>query len=303
MRIALVLMLLFPCALSAVEVQLQARDVDPAIASKLENQIGPALRIIDDKTGLTLDPSERLTVVLHNTAKTFAANATRDRVGMHAESVLGYALARERRVVLNLSAIRERGLAPVGVLRHELAHIVIGVNIQVERPLWFEEGLAQWVEGVALNFLKESQSTQIPPTFDDLADLNAGLRDEGRVGFAYLEARRVLSLMEEFYGVQRIQKFLRALADGDEFNAAFAQTFQQTVEGFEDRWLKRQSSARAGNITAWVGANWWWLLFVAAAFVGLVALWRRQRKVADEMLKMAESEYEDPSDWAYHRDD
>ena len=174
-RFLILLILVFASALHARNVDVQNVVAAESDVARLQSQVEPAFSHVKSKTGI--DDQLDLQLVVVGGSRSFAELAARDGVGMHAESVLGYAMPGRRRIVLNLSGIRDRQLEPIGVLRHEIAHLVMGSALRVERPLWFEEGVAQYVESVALNELREAAGLNPWVDFDDLNDLNAALRE------------------------------------------------------------------------------------------------------------------------------
>ena len=177
-RFLVILVLLFASALHARDVDVQNVVAAESDVARLQAQVEPAFSHVKSKTGI--DDQLDLQLVVVGGSRSFAELAARDGVGMNAESVLGYAMPGRRRIVLNLSGIRERQLEPIGVLRHEIAHLVMGSALRTVRPLWFEEGVAQYVESVVLNELRESAGMNPWVDFEDLADLNQALREEAR---------------------------------------------------------------------------------------------------------------------------
>lgn len=300
----LILVAVFAGALAARNVDVQVVAAGESTAAKLRAQVEPAFLHVEKKTGLVDDYD--LTLVVVGGPRSFADLARRDGVTMNAESVLGYAQPGQRRIVLNLSGIRERQLDPIGVLRHEIAHLVLGSALRVQRPLWFEEGVAQYVESVAINELIEAASANPLVNFADLDDLSRGLREEARSGPAYSETRETIRLMVDRYGQHDFSRFMGALERGDgPFEKAFEDTFDESVESFEKAWLKDRE-ARAGSRWAGFlgGAFWWLLLGITGAMLPLFWLLRRGRGKS-QIEKWEEQEEYYPSDpsWAYHDDD
>ncbi|MBX3459379.1 MAG: hypothetical protein KF696_05325 [Planctomycetes bacterium] len=303
MRTALLIMLLLAGALHAREVRVTGDGAGQATLARLQSQIEPGFDQIHKKTGIADDEPVHLHVIAGSEAFTRTARA--DGVSMNAESVLGYAMPARRRVVLNLSGISERGLEPVGVLRHELAHLVMGSQLRVQRPLWFEEGVAQYVEGVALNELREGASPSLG-AFSDLADLDAALRDDNRAGAAYAESREVIRLIVARHGESSFFALMKALERGEgPFDQAFERATGEGIESFQVAWLEDQEARAGSRLARFVGGMFWWfVLGMGALVVPLVWLLRRRRGQS-QVEQWEEQEKYFPSDpeWSYTDDD
>jgi hypothetical protein len=294
------LLLLFTCALSARSVDVSGVGVDDGTLARLSEQVEPAFSHVHSKTGLADDDDLRLVVV--GGAKSFAEYASRDGVGMHAESVLGYAIPGQRRIVLNLSGIRDRQLEPIGVLRHEIAHLVMGSALRVQRPLWFEEGVAQYVESVTLNELIEAQGATPFDDYPDLADLDAALRQEGRSGAAYSEAREVIRLIVTRYGEPAFFRLLKLMERGEgPFDAAFEQATGEGMATFEAAWLEDRSSRAGSRFAGFFGRTFWFtLLGMTALLIPLVLILRRRRgKSLVAHWEETEKLYPSDPSWSY----
>lgn len=305
MRTLLIILIatLAASALVARDVDMQVVSASESTAARLRAQVEPAFDHVEAMTGIR--DEQGLTLVIAGGSRSFGEIARGDGVGMNAESVLGYAQPAVRRIVLNLGGIGERQLDPVGVLRHEIAHLVLGSAIAVERPLWFEEGVAQYVESVALNELREAAGANPFIDFESFADLNGALREEARAGAAYREARETVRLMVNRYGDGAFFRFMAALQDGEAgFDEAFAEEFGHDVQEFEAAWLEDRQR-RAGSRWAGFmgGAFWWVLLGLTGALLPLI--WMLLRVRGRSQLRKWEQqegmEFEDP-EWAYHDD-
>ena len=297
-------LLLLASPLCAREVSVVALEVSATRKLRLENAVESAFELVSSKTGLTdLGP---LNLTLTGNARTFEQLAASDGVGMSAENVLGYALPASRKVVLNLAAIDQRRLSELGVLRHEIAHLVLGASLFSKRPLWFEEGVAQWVESVALDALIEATSQElVPPSYASFDELNAGLRDGREAGAAYKQARTVVEFIVSRHGEAKLRVLLKKLTNpGTGFTAAFAEATGEDLGVFEKAALGELASRRDNLLILFVGANWWWMLFSIGALLAL-ALWfkRRQRskKIIDQWEEDEKFFPSDPS-WSYAGD-
>lgn len=300
----LIIVLLLAGALNARDVNVQGVAASDADVARLTAQIEPAFSIVEKETGLSDD--EGLTLIVAGGSKGFAELAARDGVGMNAEGVLGYAMPGARKIVLNMSGIRERQMEPIGVLRHEIAHLVMGASLRVAHPLWFEEGVAQYVESMALNELRESAGATPFVDFEGLDDLNAALREEARAGAAYIEAREVIRLIVETYGDRAFRKLMQALAGGEgPFAKAFETATGQALSEFDALWLK-DYKARANDRTAsFFGRNFWWILLGLTALLLPAFLVLLKLRGRSQVKQWEETEKYFPSDpaWSYHDDE
>ncbi|MBX3475917.1 MAG: hypothetical protein KF754_16225 [Planctomycetes bacterium] len=298
------LLILFCCGpLCARTIDFVNLGVPEHRAARIQSQIEPAFEHVQAKTGLVDNREVFVTIVA--SGRRFAEIAAADGVSMNAESVLGYAVPSRRRLVLNFAAMDERNLEPLGVLRHEIAHLVMG-ELPVDRPLWFEEGLANYIEGIAYNALIEAAGA--PPVgadIESLDDLSAALRDD-RAGEAYPESRRVIELMVQTWGREKLTKLLHLLADGDaDFAACFRQATGAELSELESRWLKQRREQSGGRLVAWLGANWSWLLFAGAGVLLVAGVTLRRRRARRQIDQWEEQEKYFPSDpaWSYTQPD
>lgn len=296
----LFLLLLWPAILSAREVRLVALQTPDFRAARIEASVEDAFSRVTEKLGLPDDDDLDLTLV--GDAETFDQIARSDGVSLSPENVLGYAQPARRRIVLNLAALDKRGMGETGVLRHEIAHLVLGANLRAEVPLWFEEGVCQWVEAVAVDALREAAGDTSPVRpFDSLRDLSEGLRDPALSGRAYGDARRAVNFLVDRYGRDKLQALLKRLVEGETFEEAFPAATGEPVEAFEAAWLERLEEEQGGRWLAWVGANWFVFAFSLAALLGL-GFWllrrKRQKKLMDQWEEQERFFPSDPS-WSY----
>lgn len=299
----LLILTLLAAPLCAREVSVVAMDVSHSRKLRVENAVDEAFAHVSAKTGLQDDG--RLELTLCGDAQRFGQIAAADGVSMSAENVLGYALPALRRIVLNLAVIDERRLSELGVLRHEVAHLVLGSSLQSKRPLWFEEGVAQWVESVALDALIEAATAQLPPEFASLDDLSLGLRDPRDAGAAYKQARNVVEFIVARHGEDKLRDLLRRLRPpGVGFSAAFSAACGEELSVFEQAAMGELSRKRQNALILFLGANWWWMLFSIAGLLALI-LWLKRRKRGHDILRhWEEQEKLYPSDpqWSYADD-
>ncbi len=301
MRLALML-LVFACALDAREIRVTGEGAGQATLARLQSQIEPAFEHVANLTGIEDNAPVHLHAIA--AASVFESTARDEGVALSAESVLGYAVPSQRRIVLNLSATTRRGLDPVGVLRHEIAHLVMGSQLQVARPLWFEEGVAQYIESVALNELIESSAPAFA-TFDSLHDLSQGLRQDARSGAAYAESREAVRLINRRHGEDALHDLMRGLQRGPgPFEQAFEAATGENLAAFEAAWLEDQDSRAGSRLARWLGASMWWVLGLPAVIIPLVWLLRRRRARSQvEMWEEQDKLYPPDPSWSYADND
>ena len=291
--------LLAPSAL-AREVEISNHGVPEHRVARVRAQVEGAFDHVRARTGLEDRYDIRLVLVAGE--RRFSEFAADDGVAMNAENVLGYAQPARRRVVLNFSAIDERGLEALGVLRHEIAHLVLGTQLRSPRPLWFEEGVANYVENIALNALREgSHYALVQPSIDSLDDLSLALRDD-RAGAAYPESRRVVQLIAGKWGEPALRALIANLREPNiEFAAAFRDATGADLAAWETSWQEQRQAESDVRFVAWLGANWWWLLFAFAAVLMVAGLWIRKRRGRRQVAAWEEQEKHFPSDpaWSY----
>jgi hypothetical protein len=301
----LVLPFLVAAPLTARSVEVTNLGASHGAVARLETQIEPAFRHIERKTGLR--DVEDLHLIVVGTSREWQDIAAQHGVSQFGENVLGYAIPSRRKVVINNSGILERQLEPIAVLRHELAHLAMGSLLRVQLPLWFEEGVCQYIESMALNELRESAgSAAVFTTFDSLDDLSEGLRDPARAGAAYIESREILRLLVQRYGEDRFLRLMRLLREGQgPFGRAFYDATGETLEGFEEAWLADYRSRRGSRVAMFIGGYWMMIVF-AITGIGLVgAIFLRRARGRSLIDKWEEEEKYFPSDpeWSYNDDD
>lgn len=297
--------MLLACApLCARNIEIANNGVSETRVARLQTQVEGAFEHVALRTGLDDDGDIYLVPV--SGSRRFAEIAANDGVAMDAESVMGYAVPSKRRVVLNFSAMDERGIEPLGVLRHEIAHLVMGRMLKAQRPLWFEEGLANYVENMALNALIEGGHVSLASVdYTGLDDLSAGLRD-ARVGDAYPQSRKVVQVIVSAWGEKALHALIDDLRDGrTQFPAAFKKATGAELPELESRWQKQREEESRGSFVAWLGLNWGWLLFAAGGVLLVFGVYIRKQRGKRQVETWEEQEKLFPSDpaWSYKQPD
>ncbi len=156
--------------------------------------------------------------------------------------VAGVALHPEGQILLRASSIQVGDRAAIdNLLRHELAHVVLGAIRHPEslpQPVWLHEGLAQWAAGQLVfsnsNRLRFARSTG---GLHDFVGLEAAFpTDAGEAAVAYQQSESMIRFLVRRYGSDTLRKVLVGMSTGKDFFRSFA---AETGEGFysiEDDW-------------------------------------------------------------------
>lgn len=128
-------------------------------------------------------------------------------------------------IVADSPGIRPGALNWRDVLVHEFSHVVTLHATDYRIPRWLTEGLAVYDEGVPMSFEQDQilvtawKRGEILP----LARLNRGFtqpKSQFEILLAYIEARLAVEHLVTEYGFRRILELLKAIRQGDEFEAA-----------------------------------------------------------------------------------
>jgi hypothetical protein len=122
------------------------------------------------------------------------------------------------------------------VLRHELTHSFVR-QITVGRcPTWFNEGLAQLMEGATTTSLGSQLARAFAanriPTFATLESSFMGLPPE-QVSLAYAKSLAALEYLRETHGMSGIRRLLQLIASNPDMNSLFQSEFRLSYEAFE----------------------------------------------------------------------
>lgn len=122
------------------------------------------------------------------------------------------------------------------VLHHELTHAFIYVKTRNRAPRWLHEGLAQYYAGQRLRIPRE----EFRPLFERAAEgralpvveiLFGGDMDEIRI--AYAASQLVVESLESRFGTGDMERFLRALGEGQSHEAALEAAFRLDLVDLE----------------------------------------------------------------------
>ena len=236
------------------------------------------------------------------------------RLGMAAarlnDSIAGLAFPANGVIALNLSAHHNGPMVDdvIRTLRHEYCHLALGRfgrQHGTRLPLWFEEGICQWVQRAG--WLPSETSLAVTEgsiTMPSLADLDTQIaeRDSGTPAAYALAEDAAGFLMSGVPAADRREtmvRFCQQWEQSGDFQATFNEVFGEPLAAFETRW---RSHRHKGGLEAWgwfVAHHQVTLMFAACGVLMVLALWMRRRIhrrwLADDAAASARGE-RDPDD-------
>lgn len=174
------------------------------------------------------------------------------------------------------------------VLDHELIHQLLNHLGGARLPRWFEEGLCVAYAGspyLEMNStLQHSAAAHRLPTFDETALLFHGNSTEAAK--AYAIGHEAVRSMIERYGLESVQRIVKGVGRGEEFEAAFQRVTGESLAAFEEGWRER--------VTPWL--PFWLYVFVADLGLSLIWIgavlvfvgWLRRRLRRDRAMRSLE---------------
>ena len=250
---------------------------------------------VEAQLGLEHDETVRLVLVRSEAA---AGRVLQDlwsrsrpvEVGAH---IAGFAVIGEGLIVLITETLQRPSLlaGSLSTFKHEYAHLVLGAARRPDGsswPIWFEEGLAQWVERTPANAAHAvadvASGRRAAPRFDELAAAVRG--DDGEeVGRAYgLAEHAVFTLLQPLdpdQSAAAIRRLAISFRESGDFPSAFESVFGEPLASFERRWRDRLTPAPSLRWLNWIGQNAPTLFLAAGAALLFVAGWRRVRRNRD----------------------
>jgi hypothetical protein len=121
-------------------------------------------------------------------------------------------------------------------LRHEYTHALIVHNAGLHCPAWFDEGIAQLVEGKpSAALVRALKSSIIKHPAISLSSLNEGFTelDSSLVPAAYAQSLFAVSFLLSEYEPSQLRTFLQKLKSGEEASQAFEAAFRISLAAFE----------------------------------------------------------------------
>jgi len=307
------LVLLFALLLVAPSVLAETRVSLTVIGERSEGVSGPLiastprlLESIKEKTGLGF--SGDVSVVLCTTKSAFQGYVS-EYAHDGLNEVLGVAVAARRSIALNLEMIEEAGTRVEVVYKHELCHLVLGQNIVPWlRPLWIEEGLAQWVSETPYDSIqrahgRSSGGGRDPVSLDDVSRM-AATPDEMADGYAH--ALAAVSFIVSRHGKKGLQKLLANMAavspeaTSVRFEEVYNDTFGESFALWQKDFIEERRRTWLGRVFGFFATYGWMVL---ALFAGVGAVWavRRKRKRDQAVLdrwKEEDAYYPPDPSWA-----
>jgi|GEM_PF-4811939 len=216
------------------------------------------------------------------------------------DEVLGVAIPSQSSIALNLALIREVSSRPETVYKHELCHLVLADNINYPgllRPLWFEEGLAQWVSETAY----ESAHSAVqhakglgrdPESLSDISAMASGGED---MADGYRHAVAALENIIQRHGEDGLRKLIAALSEASaqpqppRFEQVYGETFAESFGAWEREFVASRKRMSVTRILLFAGSNAFALSMLIAVLLAVVAL-RRKRKKERAMVEMWEEQ-------------
>ncbi|MHC4597562.1 MAG: peptidase MA family metallohydrolase, partial [Planctomycetota bacterium] len=254
------------------------------VLSKMEgilSEVNGALRV---------PPPPRITVDLLSSAA--FENAVGKRKGEWAVAV---AFPLKGAILVNLGRIGPRNDLYT-TLKHECVHLVLGAaggRAGKNLPLWFHEGVAQWIcgrlfSGTRDEFLVVAKTGKLPP----LASLAEAFPEKVQwVHIAYAQSEAFVTHLErERPGTA--SSILTRVARGMTFDEAFRDALGITLEEAEARW-HRELSEGPPFIAVWLTENpgaLFFLLFTFGAFASVIAFLRLRKRRRELMRKWEDEE-------------
>jgi Tfp pilus assembly protein PilF len=126
-------------------------------------------------------------------------------------------------------------LAPI--LAHELTHAFVRANVPDRLPLWFEEGLAVYLEGAppeAANLARRASAAG----FTSLEGVSAALRSGSNISAAYAAAGLAIADMVRLDGFWLPSRTLQSMATGRSFAESFRAAAGLEFAEFEELWRR-----------------------------------------------------------------
>ena len=199
----------------------------------------------------------------------------RDWVGAHAHPELGIILVTAVNVRTAATDLQQS-------IPHELIHFLLyrsaGSNYD-NVPLWFNEGLATFVE-TAPNpsyetLLRTAVANQSTIPFADLCQTFPAVKE--RTLLAYAQSASMISYIQGRYGSRALSELIAAYADGADCQTGVSRVLSQSLDNLNRDWL-RQQQPRSPLAQFWLDNSLWLLLLVGGFGVsGLLLLFPNKK--------------------------
>jgi len=149
-----------------------------------------------------------------------------------------FAFPDQRKIVMQGRGAGSDAGDPVGVLRHELAHLALHEAMGGLPPRWFDEGYASVAAGeFSREQAFETSIGMVWRTLPTLEQLERGfVRGGMEASWSYAMAHRVVSELDGLGGAGGLANFFRYWKSTGSFEKGLRQAYGMTGEGFEKHW-------------------------------------------------------------------
>lgn len=250
--------------------QIETPGLDPAVSQFTQSVIEDAAREFDHRLPLGMNP---IYVRVCATVDEFAALA-----GNFAQpNVTGIAIPSESRIIIKAPALVPPHADFRGTIRHELVHILLERNVNVDRlPRWLNEGIAMYLSKehrwdstfqVAQMYM---QNSLIPYHELDLVLQQAGAEME--FGSAYAQSLSMTRFLIDQLGEDVFWDLIRDL-DIMSFGDTLRLRLDMLPIDFYDAWVRSLTST-SWSVSLISGIT----LFQIMAIITIYAYWRKKRR-------------------------
>jgi hypothetical protein len=293
-RAALVLMLLLPIARVSAEEVILDKEVrilfhpgDEALAADLLRLARATASEVGKALGIPMDFPWSVTLLRQGRYQRWVP----DRRGEWSAAV---AWPSQARILINSSRVDLRNNL-YQTLKHELVHLGLGrieVRTRQGLPLWFHEGVAQWVVGSL--FGGSLEDVAVAAAGGGLLPLTALERSfpEGGdgAGLAYAESLHAILFLEKESGDGAVQRVIAAFGQGRAFPRALAEV---GGENFERRWSDHIAESPP-FLLVYISHNPWMVLVVLMVLSALALVWAYIRYRGRRAVILKKWEDEEP---------
>lgn len=257
------------------------RNATPRLLEEIEEQIG-------------LDYQGDVSLVLCTTRQSFVNYYKRFGENARAE-VLGVAYPLTSSIALNLQLIAQTASTPESVYKHELCHLVLAEHIGypgVLRPLWFEEGTAQFVSETAYESAQAAVVHASGQGRDphSLGDVSAMAASSGEMAEGYAHAVAAVEDIVSRFGIEAYRELLQNLSAASRqpqpprFEQVFGETFKTSFAAWEREFIASRERMDVTRVLLFIGANAFAVTMLIAVLIAILA-YRRKKKREDAMLE------------------
>lgn len=129
---------------------------------------------------------------------------------------------------------------------HEYTHAVLAMNVKLEVPAWFHEGIAQLMEPQFRENSREQEQVRVALTrhkisFDQLDDSFKEITDKGDAENAYLLSKYFLTHLNRKYGHEKLREWIKRLTKEEKFAESFEHVYHTSLAKAQESWIKAQS--------------------------------------------------------------